>query len=422
MIPMADILPFPAIRPAPDKAPYVVSRSYESYSKSQRDYEMQHNPFSFLHVLNPGFKFHQELKGSQRFQGVRNRYLEFLEEGILMREAVPAYYLYESRSVQHASYGVFCATSTEDYRGGVIRRHEDTLRHREVLFADYLEAVRFNAEPVLMTYPHDPLTEELLTALMKDPPVYHFTTPDMIMHKMWVVSGPQEVKALQEAFRRIPALYIADGHHRSASSDLLANRLKGCQDSGAMGPGYFMSYLIDESQLKIGAFSRLVSDLNGLDPEQLLLRLDSAFRIHEKGALVYEPEEKHAFGMYLDGAFYALYLRDSVHSLDDPLSRLDSHILYRTVLEPIFGISDLRMDSRIAYRSSPQPGLDIRDEVDSGRAAVGFTMQPVTLEEIRQVADAGQTMPPKTTYVEPKLRSGLTIYEIRQDDEHSRTT
>lgn len=411
---MADILPFPAIRPAPDKAPYVISRSYEAYSEAQRVYEMENNPFSFLHILNPGFKFHKKLRGARRFQGVRNRYLEFLEEGILVREKQPAYYLYQSSSQQHSVYGLFCATSTEDYRNGIIRRHEDTLKDREVLFADYLEAVRFNAEPVLMTYPHDGRTEALMRELMRQPPEYHFTTPDLVMHKLWIVSQPGNVKALQSAFSQLPVLYIADGHHRSASSDLLARRL---EDRGTPSPGreshkFFMSYLIDESQLQIGAFSRLVRDLNGMDPDEILLRLDTAFRIHEQGQLVYEPDTKHAFGMYLDGAFYALYLRESVYTFGDPLSRLDSHILHQLVLEPILGISDPTRDSRIAYRNSPQPGPDIRAEVDSGRFAAGFTMMPVTLGEIREVADAGLTMPPKTTYVEPKLRSGLTIYDI----------
>lgn len=418
---MADILPFPAIRPAPDKAPYVVSRSYETYSSSQRKYEMKHNPFSFLHVLNPGFKFHQKLRGTERFKGVRNRYLEFLEEGILVRDQIPAYYVYQSTDAYQSSFGIFCATSVHDYRNGVIRRHEDTLKKRENLFADYLESVLFNAEPVLMTYPHDPHIQELLSEVMERKPEYHFTTPDLVMHKMWIIAEPDSVEVLKRAFNRIPLIYIADGHHRCASSNTLSYRMEddSNKESQPKGCDFFMSYLVDETQLTIGSFSRLVTDLNGLQPDEVLFRLDNHFRIHEIGDLPYEPEEKHSFGMYLDGSFYSLHLRKSSYDFKDPLSRLDSHILYKTILQPILGIKNARMDTRIAYRNSPQPGLDIKTEVESGRYGVGFSMLPVTLKEIREVSDAGQIMPPKTSYMQPKLRSGLTIYDIKHCDDHS---
>ncbi len=408
---MAEALPFRAVRPAPDKAPYVISRSYESYGKQQREYELENNPFSFLHILNPGFKFHKKLQGSARFTGVRNRYLEFLDEGILVRDEKPGYYLYERSGAGYAAHGIFCATSTADYRNGKIRKHEDTLHRREVLFADYLEAVRFNAEPVLMTYPHNEAIARLLAERMKQPADYFFTSPDRITHRMWVIHKPEAIAKISRIFGEMPALYIADGHHRSASSELLSERLES-KNQESQAHRYFMSYLIDESQLRIRAFSRLLTDLNQLSPEDILFKLDQHYRIHEQGELVYEPKRKHTFGMYLAGKFYALHLRETAYSFGNPLRELDSHILYETILKPIFGIDDLRNDQRIRYVSDPHPGPGIKSAVDSGDYAIGFSMLPIGFPEIKHIADAELTMPPKSTFVEPKLPSGLTIYDI----------
>lgn len=408
---MAEALPFCAVRPAPDKAPYVISRSYESYGKQQREWELENNPFSFLHILNPGFKFHKKLRGSARFSGVRNRYLEFLEEGILVQDQKPGYYIYQRSGEGHSAHGIFCATSTEDYRTGKIRRHEDTLERREVLFADYLEAVRFNAEPVLMTYPHNEAVAQLLEERMEQPADYFFTSPDRITHRMWVVHKPDAIARIAAIFEKIPAFYIADGHHRSASSDRLSKRLEG-NEQATQAHRYFMSYLIDESQLRIRAFSRLLTDLNGLNLEDILFKLDQFYRIHEIGELVYEPDRMHTFGMYLKGTFYALHLRESAYRFGNPLRELDSHILYETILKPIFGIDDLRNDHRIAYISDPYPGPGIKSAVDSGSFAIGFSMLPIGFTEIKRIADAELTMPPKSTFVEPKLPSGLTIYDI----------
>ncbi len=411
---MPEALPFAAIRPAVDKAPFVVSRSWDDYPPRDRAAEMRANPFSFLHIIDPGFKFNTPLKGNQRHEMVRNRYLEFLEEGILVKESQPCYYLYESSRPGFTCRGIFCATPTTRYRDGSIRRHEDTIRRREVLFADYLEQVRFNAEPVLLTYPDNPEVDAETAAICQGEPLYHFTTPDRVEHRMWVVRDKSQIRAIREAFAGIPVLYIADGHHRSASSDLLAGRLQenNPDHTGEEPYNYFMSYLIPESQVQIRAFHRMLTDLGDLQPADILLQLDTAFRIRPMGTQPYEPTRKHEFSMYLDGAYYALHLRKTARPPESALDNLDVCLLNEKVLKPVFGITDPRRDRRLQYRCWEHPALELKAAVDSGEFAVGFGLVPVSMGEIRQVADSGQTMPPKSTFLEPKLRSGLTIYDI----------
>lgn len=412
---MADLIPFPATRPAPDKVAHVVSRSYEDYGRKERKTLMKYNPFSFLHIIRPGFKFHREFSGARRFEMVRNRYLEFLEEGILIREQEPAFYLYHTQSGACSAYGVFCAASTEDYRNNRIKRHEDTLSRREELFADYLEKVRFNAEPVLIAYPDEPGLGVLFGEIMQEAPEYHFTTPDRVTHRLWVIRRQGRVAAIREAFRAMDSLYIADGHHRSASSDLLARRMETRPGGAEQGMAfrYFMAYLIPESQLRIHSFYRLLTTLNGLTKNELLVRLDHAFRIHEMGPAHFEPTEKHQFSMYLEGEFFALYLRRQPLASKDPLGQLDTHLLYENILKPVFGISDPRNDPRLRYLHDRHGGAGMRQRVDRGTCAIGFGMKPVTMGEIKAVADAGQTMPPKSTFIEPKLPSGLTLYDFQ---------
>ena len=415
---MAEVIPFQATRPAPDKVSLVVSRSYDDYRAKERRAVMAYNPFSFLHIIDPGFKFHRDVRGSRRFSMVRNRYLEFLEEGILIREKKPSYYLYRTRQEGYSTYGVFCATTTEDYRTEVIRKHEETLRVRETLFADYLQTVKFNAEPVLLTYPDQPALDALFREIMNGDPEYFFTTTDGVTHQLWVVSDPDFISGIRQGFEAVKTLYIADGHHRSASSDLLARRIQhlGGPSSDGGAYGSFMSYLIPESQLRIRPFSRLITGVADREPDEILIGLDRYFRIHEKGVMPFEPTEKHQFSMYLRGEFYDLKLRKHAYTFTDPLSSLDAQILYETALKPLFGVDDLRHDPRIQYICAPQNAHRMKKLVDKGHFDIAFGMTPVDVGELKAIADAGLRMPPKSTFIEPKLPSGLTIYDFQNPD------
>lgn len=409
---MAIVKPFTAIRPTEDKASFVVSRSYQSYSKKELNANLEFNPFSFLHIINPGYKFDKQIAGSKPFSLVRNRYLEFLEGDILKKDKIPGFYLYEMEQEETTFCGLFCATAVTDYRNNIIRKHEDTIKRRETLFANYLKTVRFNAEPVLMTYPDNTYIQDILDKEKTKVPTYHFTTTDRVTHRLWVISGAETTKSIQHHFNQIDTLYIADGHHRSASSELLSRMFNEETHLGEKPSDYFMSYLIPESEIRIYEFNRLVKNLNGLSKEEFLIALDTFYLIENKGRVLYKPTKKHQFSMYLDGDFYSLHLRKTVYNFTDALSELDTQMLYRTILEPILGISDLRNDKRITYQPGKHNIIRMKAEIDAKNYQVGFSMLPITVSEIKRIANAGLVMPPKTTYIEPKLLSGLAIYEL----------
>ncbi|MBT8204466.1 MAG: DUF1015 domain-containing protein [Eudoraea sp.] len=411
---MALIKPFKAIRPAPDKVAFVASRSYEDYSRKELNAILSYNPFSFLHIINPGFKYDKRVSGKERFRLVRNRYLEFLEDRVFIKDSKPSFYLYRVENNGASCTGFFCATSVADYEKGCIKKHEATIARREKLFADYLEVVQFEAEPVLMTYKDNPDISNILAKEVKEAPDYCFTTPDRITHTLWVLSDRDTIGEIQKQFAKVDSIYIADGHHRSASSCLLSHTLaeKSSKHTGNEAYNFFMSYLIPESEIRIYEFNRLVKDLNGLTKKEFLVRLDEHYRIKRFGDELYKPGKKHHFSMYLDGEFYSLYLRKSVYTFTDALSRLDTQILFKTILEPILDIKDLRNDKRIQYGFGKHNALRMKDAIDRGEFQVGFGLMPVNMDEIKAVADAGLVMPPKSTYIEPKLRSGLAVYNI----------
>ncbi len=411
---MAIIKPFKAVRPTKDKVAYVTSRSYQEYSKDELEATLNYNPFSFLHIINPGYKFSKEVTGEERFNLVHNRYLEFLEGNIFLKDSKDSFYIYQIEKGKFKCCGFFCAASVGDYRNDIIKKHEDTLSSREQLFAKYLKTVGFNAEPVLMTYADDINVKEILDLEKQKEPEYLFTTPDKIKHTLWMVSNEDSIKGLVREFAKIKSLYIADGHHRSASSEVLANisQMENPTHTGNEPYNYFMCYLIPESEIRIYEFNRMVKDLNGLTKEEFLIKLDALFRIEKKGNVLYKPTKKHHFSMYLDGDFYSLFLRKKVYGFTDELSKLDTQILYKTILDPILGIKNLRSDNRIHYGYGKHNVIRMKDEIDHGNFKVGFSLVPLKVDEIKSIADAGLVMPPKSTYIEPKLRSGMAIYEF----------
>lgn len=412
---MSKILPFKAVRPTRDKVSLVASRSYQSYTQAEREARLDYNPFSFLHIVNPGYKYDKEISGEARYNLVKNRYLEFKEDGIFIQDQSQCYYIYKivDRDDQEFN-GIVAAASVEDYNNNVIKKHEDTIASREVVFKDYLKTVGFNAEPVLLTYPENNTISTIIKEKQKERAEFEFTTTYRDTHYLWLIDNPEDINAISDAFSNIKTLYIADGHHRSSSSKLLCEDLKSnnLQHTGNETYNYFMSYLICEEELKINQFNRLVKDLNGLSKEEFLIQLDTMFRIENRGIMPYQPSKQHHFSMYLDGEFYSLYLRKSNYIFNTALDQLDAQILYKTILQPILGITDLRNDNRIMYLSGKKDIVNLKSMVDSNTFKVGFGMIPATIEQMKLIADQNLTMPPKSTYIEPKLRSGVTIYEF----------
>lgn len=412
---MAKIIPFKAVRPTRDKVSLVASRSYQSYTQAELEARLDYNPFSFLHIVNPGYKYHKDIIGKERYALVKNRYLEFKEDHIFVQDETPSYYIYKIVNREGFSFsGIVAAASTEDYKKDVIKKHEDTIEYREHIFKDYLKTVGFNAEPVLLTYPENKVISNIITEVLKERAEFEFTTTYRDTHYLWKIDDEALVNIINLEFETIKTVYIADGHHRSASSYLLSEELKSENKThkGDEPYNYFMTYLIPESELKIFEFNRLIKDLNGLSKELFLIKLDSNFRIENRGTEFYKPNNKHHFSMYLDGEFYSLYLRKNNYKFNTSLDALDTQILYKTILEPILGISDLRNDTRIDYSHGKNDLVNIKEKIDAGKYTVGFGLVPITVDELKAIADEGLTMPPKSTFIEPKLRSGVTIYEF----------
>jgi uncharacterized protein (DUF1015 family) len=412
---LAKILPFKAVRPTRDKVSLVASRSYQTYTQAEREARLDYNPFSFLHIVNPGYKYDREITGTERYQLVRNRYLEFKEDNVFIHDETPSYYIYKivDRDKQVFN-GIIAAASAEDYEKNVIRKHEDTIEYRERIFKDYLKTVGFNAEPVLLTYPDNEVISAIIKNTQNERAEFEFTTTFRDTHYLWKLEDTNVIASIQQEFEQMPTIYIADGHHRSASSHLLYKDEKNQNPNHTGHESYnqFMTFLIPESELRIHEFNRLVKDLNGLSKEEFLIQLDTIFRIENRGIMPYKPSKKHHFSMYLDGEFYSLYLRKTLYNFETSLDALDAQILYNTILQPILGIEDLRNDVRINYINGKKDVINVKSAIDSGDYAVGFGMIPVNITEIKQIADDGLKMPPKSTFIEPKLRSGVTIYEF----------
>lgn len=411
---MAKIKPFKAVRPAPDKVALVTCRTYDDYSSAELAAWLDFNPYSFLHVIHPAYANAQKVSLEKRFKAVASKYQDFKHDQILIEEEHPVFYLYEIQSKGQTFTGIIAGTSVKDYQNNVIKKHEDTLQYRVELFKDYLHQTNFNTEPVLITYPDSVEINTFIALRKQSKPVYEYSTTNKEKHTLWKIDTQSEVDWLQEHFENIPNLYIADGHHRSASAELLFEQDK---HLGNENLNYFMSFLIAESNVKIYEFNRLIRDLNGLSKDIFIKKLSEHFVIVAKDQEIWKPQNKFEFGMYLDGSFYALFYKHNSHVISSEveksiLDNLDAQILYDKVLFPLLGIEELRNDERIDYIPGKLSISVIKDLIDEGEFEVGFMLYPSDINEIKTLADNNLIMPPKSTYIEPKFRSGLVVYEL----------
>ncbi|MCA0350012.1 MAG: DUF1015 domain-containing protein [Bacteroidetes bacterium] len=408
---MSKIIPFKAVRPSPDKVALVTCRNYEDYSQAELAAWLNFNPYSFLHVINPAYVNAQKITLDKRFKGVAHKYQDFKNEGIFVSEENPVFFLYEIQTKNSTYTGIVAGTSIDDYKNNVIKRHEDTLQYRVELFKDYLHQTGFNTEPVLITYPDNEAINSWIANKKIERPIYNYSTTNKEKHQLWKIETNDEISWLQNQFELIPELYIADGHHRSASAELLYD-----EDNhlGNTNLKYFMSFLIAESNVKIYEYNRIIRDLNGFSTTDFLEKLTENFIIKDKEQELWKPQSKFEFGMYLDGNFYALFYKQESKSEDKNtiLNNLDAQILYDKVLQPLLAIDDLRNDERIDYIPGKQSVLTLKELVDEGEFAVGFMLFPSDISEIKALADNNLIMPPKSTYIEPKFRSGLMVYEL----------
>jgi uncharacterized protein (DUF1015 family) len=398
---MAIVRPFKAIRPTRDKANLVVTRSYLSYSDETLKEKLEHNPFTFLHIINPNIK----QKGINKFNAVKAKFNDFKEAGFFITEDTETFYIYQQKNENQTFEGIIGATAVADYLNGNIKKHEHTITAREKMFESYLDTTGFNAEPVLLCHQKNTDITNLIQYYKVTRAEYEFATTDKTIHKLWLVNSTKDINIIINSFKNIDNLYIADGHHRSASSALLA------QNSTKKNSPYFMSFLIDENQLNIINFNRLIKHTNGLTSYELIAEIKKSYTVIEKGSIPYSPNFTDEISMYIRGTWYSLVaLPENIEQ--DCVSRLDPAILSNNILAPILNITDEKTDENISFESGTTPLSKIAKKIDSGEYEIAFILKPISISALKEVADNNRFMPPKSTYIEPKLRSGLTIYSL----------
>ena len=402
---MASVQPFKAIRPTRDKANLVASRSYLSYSDETLTEKLDHNPYTFLHIIHPDYSDVVKKSGIQKFEMVKAKFQEFQKKGILLQEGKPCFYLYQQNNNHNIFEGIIAAAAIKDYQNGTIKKHEHTLTKREEMFKNYLEITGFNADPVLLSHAPNKTISEVIKKYKSQRAEYEFATTNKSVHKLWLVNNKADCNTLVNAFANIDNLYIADGHHRSASSALLA------QTSNKANSQYFMSCLIDENQLNIINFNRLVKHTNGFTENELITEIEKSFTVKNKGKQNYSPTLKDEISMYLAENWYSLIVKPELLNTDC-VSKLDPAILSDNILAPILNITDEKTDKNIVFEAGTTPLSAIKQKVDNGKFAVAFILKPIPISALKEVADNNRFMPPKSTYIEPKLRSGLTIYSL----------
>lgn len=415
---MAKVIPFRAIRPQNDKVHLVASRSVDGYNSAELREKLAGNPYSFLHVINPDFEDGIKTKpGSrERLLKVKDHFKKFVREKIFLRDEAPCYYLYRQVKEGNEFTGIIACTSIDDYMNGVIKIHEQTLTAREEKLKDYLDVCEFNAEPVLFCYPNDLVIDELSDEISHTRPDYDFSTTDKVRHTVWIISSRKTVKQIAERFNTIPNIYIADGHHRSASATLLGKLRRSTRKSysGEEAFNYYLGVFFPETHLKIYDYNRVVKDLNGLSVNQFIYNLKTDFLISEVKEADFKPQHKHEISMYVDNKWYSLKAKETIYNPGDPIGSLDADILTKHILSPILDIHDLKTDKRIGFVPGVKGSIALKRQVDEGKAAIAFGLYPVTMEHLKWIADTNNIMPPKSTWVEPKMRSGLLIYSLEE--------
>ena len=398
---MAIVRPFKAVRPTRDKANLLATRSYLSYSDETLKEKLEHNPFTFLHIINPNIK----QKGINKFNAVKAKFNDFKEAGFFITEDTETFYIYQQTNENQTFEGIIGATAVADYLNGNIKKHEHTITAREKMFESYLDTTGFNAEPVLLFHQKNTAITNLIQYYKVTRAEYEFATTDKTIHKLWLVNSTKDINIIINSFKKIDNLYIADGHHRSASSALLA------QNSTKKNSPYFMSFLIDENQLSIINFNRLIKHTNGLTSYELIAKIKKSYTVIEKGSIPYSPTFTDEISMYIRETWYSLVaLPENIEQ--DCVSKLDPAILSNNILAPILNITDEKTDENISFESGTTPLSIIANKIDSGEYEIAFILKPISISALKEVADNNRFMPPKSTYIEPKLRSGLTIYSL----------
>lgn len=414
---MSIVKPFKAVRPVADKVKDVACRPYDVLSAAEAKAEAAGNPVSFYHVIKPEINFPDDFDHYDEavYKKGRENYEILRDNGILAKSPTEQFYVYQLIMNGHKQTGIVGCCAIDDYFNNVIKKHELTRPDKEEDRKNHVRYGKINAEPVFFSYPHVDELDAIVDRIKTGKPVYDFTADDGIQHTLWVVENNTDIQNIEQLFAaRVPSIYVADGHHRTAAGALVGQEFRNAIDPNDKQKGrynYFMAVLFPDNQLKILDYNRVVKDLNGLSESAFMDRIRENFEIEEKDTQ-YRPEKLHTVGMYLGGRWYKLTARPGTYNDNDPLEVLDVTILSNGILEPVLNITDLRRDKRIDFVGGIRGLNELEKRVDSGEMKVAFAMYPVSMKQLIDISDAGLIMPPKVTWFEPKLRSGLFIHEL----------
>ncbi len=414
---MAIVKPFRGIRPPAELVEEVESRPYDVLNSDEARAEAEGNEKSLYHIIKPEIDFPEGTSeyDPRVYQKAAENFEMFQRNGWLVQDKDEHYYIYAQTMNGKTQYGIVVGAYVNDYLTGVIKKHELTRRDKEEDRMKHVRVCNANMEPVFFAYPDDSVLDALIARCTSAKPIYDFIAPiDGFRHRFWIVESADDIKTITEEFAKMPALYIADGHHRSAAAALVGAE-KAQQNPAHRGDeeyNYFMAVCFPASQLTILDYNRVVKDLNGLTDEEFLEKLKAHFTVVPKGRLQYAPRQMHEFSLYLGGVWYSLIAKDGTYDSSDPIDVLDVSISSKYILDEILGIKDLRSDKRIDFVGGLRGLEELKRRVDSGEMKMALALYPVTMKQIMDIADSGAIMPPKATWFEPKLRSGLVVHKL----------
>jgi uncharacterized protein (DUF1015 family) len=409
---MVTISPFKALRPEAQLAKGVASPPYDVLSSKEAKVEAQGNSFSFLHITKAeiGLPDSVDTHSQQVYDKAKENLTAFISRNILFRENKPCYYIYRLTMDGRSQAGLVCGSSVEDYENGLIKKHEFTRPEKEQDRINHIKTTGAQTGNVFLAYRNVPEIDAVLNGWMKDKnPQYDFIADDGIQHSIWIVSDDDTIATITRLFKTmVPATYIADGHHRAASAAKVKASLGKAATQNA---DYFLTTLFPSNQLSIMDYNRVIKDLNGLSSEEFFEKLNHTFTV-EPQTSAYRPKAPHEFGLYINKKWYKLVAKPGTYNEADPIAVLDISILQQNMLEPILGIKDQRTDKRIDFVGGIRGLSGLEKRVDSGEMALAISLYPVSIEQLFNVADSGEVMPPKSTWFEPKLRDGLLTHLI----------
>lgn len=414
---MAKIKPFKGIRPPKQYVEEVESRPYDVLDSEEARVEAGDNEKSLYHIIKPEIDFEPGTSeyDPRVYEKAAENFKKFQDKGWLVQDDKDNYYIYAQTMNGKTQYGLVVCAFVDDYLNGVIKKHELTRRDKEEDRMKHVRVNNANIEPVFFAYPDNTVLNDVIMKYAQTEPEYDFVAPiDGFRHQFWIISDSKDIEVVTEEFAKMPALYIADGHHRSAAAALVGAE-KAKQNPNHKGTeeyNYFMAVCFQASQLTILDYNRVVKDLNGLSSEEFLNALSKNFDVVEKGADIYKPDHLHNFSLYLDNKWYSLTAKQGTFDDKDPIGVLDVDISSRLILDEILGIKDLRSDKRIDFVGGLRGLEELKRRVDSGEMRMALALYPVTMQQIMDIADSGKIMPPKATWFEPKLRSGLIIHKL----------